>query len=162
MLLLSKSIALEKSQQTFFPAPVCCCSCLVFLGEVSLPRVNHWILSTASSKLPCTESNAHLESAIRKKQHCFLHWDRQSNSIFSLMRSFTWKLTWANKKLKYFCCTAWNFWMKFLERHSALPTAFPYKTHWKSILRKSTEPCSCARASWLRSACCYQYSPSYR
>lgn len=26
--------------------------------------------------------------------------------------------------------------MKFLERHSILPTSFPYQTDWKSILQK--------------------------
>lgn len=37
-----------------------------FLTTNSWLHLNHWILSIASSKLPCTESNAHLESAIRR------------------------------------------------------------------------------------------------
>lgn len=55
-LLLSKSIALERSQQTSFSAP----------QANSYSHLSHRILSTASRRLPRTGSSAQMESVLRK------------------------------------------------------------------------------------------------
>lgn len=128
MLLLSKSIALERSQQTSFPAP------LFFSPTNSHPHLNHRILSTASS----TASHTHLESAIRRTQPHFLQL-AQSNSIFWLTCSWGHlESDSSQKKLRRFLCHAWKFWVKLLGRHCVLPTALPSKANFGEVSYKWT------------------------